>query len=873
MLRLLRQAWISLHLSLRGMRAHPSRTALTALGIALGVGVVLGVNITNASLLASFNQVFDEAGGKADLLVIDQARGAGGFPATALDRALEIDGIVAAAPLVQIRSLIADELTEWQANTSVTGTLAAGSTLLLMGIDPARDANVREFELVAGRDLEPGETRYVAVVVDRYAAEKNYVVGDWLPVLIPELQSTVRLKIVGLIDDSGMGLINGGAVARIPLEVAQELAGRAGSYDQVDLVADEAISDSPEQLAALRQQLADHMGDEVRLIYPGARGEELAKRMASYRLGLDLFSTVAMFIGGFLIYNTFAINVAERTRQIGLLRAIGMTRRAVLALVFSEAAALSLVGSAAGLALGLGMAQGMSATVGFAAGTVVDSLTIPAQGLVRSLALGLGVTAVSALWPALQAAGVSPLEALGARAQTGGSSWRRLSWRFGPGLLVVGWVAFNDLPLRESVAWTIVSLSALLFLFGAALSVPIVDRRLAGVARPLIERLFGPIGRLGAANLDRAQTRTLITVATLMLGIGVNIGTVSLGDSFRYDLSRWTEAATGGDLIVTSPVRLRRTTAQRLAAIDGVAVVSAERFVEVWTSGAAHEDQIVFAAIEPETRGAISQFIFEAPSRDAQPQVFARLAEGGTVIASTSMARRYDLSLGDRLTLDTPRGPQSFEVVGVVLDFSGNGLMVYGSWADLVRHFGVDDADRFLVGVEAGAEAAQVEAALVTQLGDRLNLTVNVVEQLLDDILEITDRSFVMFDTLALIVVTVSAMGVVNTMAISVMERRQEIAMMRSIGMTRAQTRRMILAEAAAIGLIGGALGLALGLVLSRMFIVVVRHLMDYELTYILSTRALVSSVIIALVVSQVAAFLPAMRAARQPIIAGLEEA
>jgi putative ABC transport system permease protein len=152
------------------------------------------------------------------------------------------------------------------------------------------------------------------------------------------------------------------------------------------------------------------------------------------------------------------------------------------------------------------------------------------------------------------------------------------------------------------------------------------------------------------------------------------------------------------------------------------------------------------------------------------------------------------------------------------------------------------------------------------------NLTVDVVDQLLEDILKITNRSFVMFDTLALIVVTVSAMGVVNTMAISVMERRQEIAMMRSIGMTRSQTRKMILAEAGTLGLMGGVLGLGLGLVLSRMFIVVVRHLMDYELTYRLSASALISSVVIALVVSQLAALIPAVQAGRRPIIAGLKE-
>jgi putative ABC transport system permease protein len=213
-----------------------------------------------------------------------------------------------------------------------------------------------------------------------------------------------------------------------------------------------------------------------------------------------------------------------------------------------------------------------------------------------------------------------------------------------------------------------------------------------------------------------------------------------------------------------------------------------------------------------------------------------------------------------------------FEVIGVVLDFSGNGLMVYGNWTDLYRYFGVNTVDRFLLSVHPGYNPQAVGRAIEDMLGTRLNLTVDVVDKLLEDVLEITDRSFVMFDTLALLVVSVSAMGVVNTMAISVMERRQELSMLRSIGMTRAQLRKMILAEAGALGLMGGVLGLGLGVVLAQMFIVVVQHLMDYELTNQLSTRAIISSAVIALVISQAAALIPAIRASRQPIIKGLAD-
>jgi len=868
----LRRILVAVKLALRSMAGHRARTVLTALGISLGVAVVLGVNISNATLMESFNNVFDEAGGKADLTVQARAREGDGFSSNLLQEALNTEGVIAAAPSVQSRSLIADDLSGWQASSSATGTLAAGSTLIVIGIDPSLDPAVREVEIIEGQYLESGEDRYFLLLGESFAEEKGYGLGDEIPLILAGRNAPEEFKVVGIIGNSGAGLINGGSVAFLPIGVAQDLMERAGRYDQIDIVLADDIAESEEKLAQSRESLSEILGEQVRVIYPGARGVELAKRMTSYRLGLDLFSTVAMFIGGFLIYNTFAINVSERTREIGLFRAIGMTKKGVLVLMLTEAGLLSLIGSGLGLLMGIGMAQGMSATVGFAGGTKIGSLSLPLEGFLRSLFIGLVVTTVSAFWPTLQAIKISPLEALGVKAKVGGTAWRRQSWRFGPGLMFIGWVVFNDLPLRDSVSWNIVSISAILFLLGAAFSVPIVDQWLAGIIKPGIRLLFGRVGSIGTANLSRAQSRTLLTIATLMLGIGVNIGTISLGDSFRYDLSRCTEAVTGGDLIVQSPTRMKSDVAQRLGALDGVGVVSPERMVEVWTSGAQVEDEIVYVAIDPETRGQISQFLFEEPSREAQDAVFQQLSQGDTVIISTSMAERYNLEVGDNLVLDTPRGTTAFEVLGVVLDFNGNGLMAYGSWTDLQRYFGVNNVDRFFLSIESDYNAEEVGLSIENKLGDRLNLTVNVVEKLVEDVLEITDRSFLMFDTLALIVVSVSAMGVVNTMAISVMERQREISMLRSIGMTRSQLRKMILAEAAALGAIGGILGLGLGIVLARMFIVVVRHLTDYELTMQLSTSAIISSVIIALIVSQVSALVPAIRVSRQPIVASMGE-
>ncbi len=856
-------------LAWRHLAQRPARTALTGLGIALGVAVVFAVTVTNATLMASFNAVFDEAGGRADLTVIGQARNSAGFDAAMLARVRQTPGVTAAAPAVQAYTLLADDLNGWQAASGPTG-VAAGNLLLLMGVDPAAEAAVREVTLRAGHLLSPGERRQVVVLVTSYAEEKGYGVGDRLPILLPG--GVEHLTVIGLVARSGAGLINGGAVGFVPLPVAQTLADRGGRLDRIDVVMADDVADSPERLAGARQALAAALGEGVRVLYPGARGEELAKRMTSYRLGLDLFSLVAMFVGAFLIYNTFAMNLAERTRGFGLLRAIGLTSGQVLRLVLMEALALSVIGTAAGLALGLGLAQGMAGALSVIAGSAVTPTVFPADAFIRSLAIGLGVTQASALAPALSAARLSPLQALRARAHSGAGPWRRLGWQYGPALFALGWLVFNHLPLRAEVAWPIISAATLLFMLGAALLAALVFGPLSRGLQPLARGLFGYAGGLGAASLQRAEGRGIITIATLMLGIAMSIGTTSLGDSFRFELSRWTQAALGGDLVVSSPVRLTARTAQRLAAVEGVSVISAERYMEVWHTEGAAEDELVYVAIEPETRPQLSRFIFDAAPAGSEAAAFARLAQGGAVFISTTLADRYRLTVGDTLSLDTPRGPRRFEVAGVVVDFNGNGLMVYGGWDDLRRHFGVDDVDLFILKLAPGFAAGEVADRLRAQLGERLHLTVETVQALLRSTLDIVDQSFVMFDTLAFIVVAVSALGVVNTMMIGVLERQREIALLRSVGYTRGQIRRMVLAEAAVLGVIGGGLGVGLGFLVSSMFLHFVQYLAGYALTYLVPVQALVSSVVSALVISQAAALVPAIRAAQRDIVAALKE-
>lgn len=862
-----------LTLAVRNLWSRKGRTVLTAFGIALGIAAVLAVNITNASLLASFNAVFDEAGGRAQLAITSRSRGGGeGFDLALLRTVRGIEGVVAAAPSAQAISLPASERAAWEDTSGPTG-VGAGMRLVLMGIDAEADPTVRDYELVAGRFLEARDRGYSAVLVDAYAAEQGVGVGDDLALLSPA--GLFELRVIGLVAQRGAGVLNGGAVAFVPRQVVDDLTGRADSLDRIDVVTTRAIADSPEALAAFKARVeAEVAGADVRVDYPGARGEELSKRMTSYNLGLDMFSLVSMVVGGFLIYNTFAMGVAERTRAFGVLRAIALTRTQVLAVVLIEALALALVGSALGVAIGLGMAAGMSSFLTVIAGSAPTGMDIQPAAFTRSLGLGLIVTLLSAFWPAWSASRVTPIEAIKSRAHSGASGWTRLGWKYGPALLALGYLVFMDVPLRPSVAFSVVNVAMLVFLGGAALVA-------GGLFRPLsrwlggLSGVYGFAGRIGAQNLGRSEGRVIVTVASLMLGIAMSIGTTALGRSFRYELGRWVEAATGGDLIVQSAVRLNPTAAQRLKTLPGVALLTPERSVEVYHSGERTGDQadeLVLVAIEPETRREISSFIFVQTPPGGAEAAFDRLEQGGALFVASGLASRYGLKPGDAFTLDTPRGTQAFEVAGEVVDFNGNGLMVYAGWDDLVRYFGVRDADRYILTAEPGVAADTLAETIQTRLGERLNLSIDTVRELLAAVYTITDQSFALFDTLAFIMVAVSAAGVINTMTISVLERGKEIATLRSLGFTRGQVRQMVLGEALLIGLLGGGLGLLLGLLTARMFVRVIEVLAGYSLTFLLPMSALISSTLIALVISQLSALWPAWQAAGRGIIEALKD-
>ncbi len=855
------------------MTTRKLRTLLTLSGIVLGVAVVLAINITNDSTLDSVRMVFDEASGKAHLVITDSSAIPESFAASALKQVERTPAVIAAAPSINQITLTTNQASNWNLELSIAGT-SGTNDLLVMGVDPEIDQLVRDYKLVAGVWLPKKERRpFKALLVKDYAEEEGYQVGDDLEILVSN-NAPESLEIVGLIAKQGPGLQNEGAVAVIPLDTAQRLFDLSDAIDQIDVVLEPAIADNPTNLNQTKTRMQTNLGSSFSVLFPASRGDIVAHQIAFYQLGLSFFSAVALFVGAFLIYNTFTMTVVERTREIGMLRTLGMYKRQIGLLVLTEALLLGSLGSVLGLGFGLVMARGLMRSTRAISGSEVISTAIPLDGLAWALLVGLGVTLVSAILPAIKASRVSSLEALRITATPPEPLLGASGWLVGSALVLMAYITIYFVPVPDSLQVPVGFTSIFVLLLGATLVVPVTINPLERIIRPVIKGVYQGEGRLGASNVRRAKARTALTVAALMIGIAMIIGIQTMTRSFETDLDHWVQTAIGGDLYVRSPQPMRPELGTRLLAEDGVKAVSPASFYytrRVPPDGDPEKfDRIRWTGIDPATYQQVGRFVFEDPTTD-QAAVLTRLAQGGAVVISTNLADRYKIGPGDTITLETRRGQQIFEVAGVIISFTSQGFSVSGSRVDTERFFGHKKVDQFILALEPDADIVATGKLLEERHGKTQHIVAETTQDFRQRVNDVSSQAFALFDVLGMIGVIIAALGVINTLMMNVFERQREVGGLRSLGMTRLQVARMILAESGTMGFIGGVFGIVFGLALSRIFLLGIEGIAGYSLQYHFPPETLLISVVIALLVSQGAALYPAWKASRIRIVEAIQ--
>jgi putative ABC transport system permease protein len=778
-------------LARRSLRARPLRAALTVIGITLGTGVLVAGLVLNASLDAAVERSARQVLGRADLRVA--AFEERGLSTVTVSLVAATPGVAAVGPVLERRT--------YPLPDPEAGLTAPPAPVTVIGIDRAADPAFRDRALAAGA-LPGSDDADGALVTGTLAREDGLDIGSTITLLGDPEAEPEALRVVGILadqpghpDPADRGVV-----------IALTTAARLFATERVSAV-DVLLEPGADRSAVIAELERGLDVEPYTISTPTGIAAALEAATTETRAAIALVAAVALFGGAFLIFNTLAMTVAERARDVGLLRAAGMTRRQVILLVLFAAMYLGVAGVALGVLAGVALAVAAVSVLGDAAGLATGDVGIPLDALVLGAALGLVVTAAAAVEPALRAGGLSPVAALRQRADQRAVLRARLRWL----LLVLATVGLVGLLLWPGAAAGRDGLLRPLAVFALLMAVALLAPFVAGPMGRLVGLVAAPFlpveERLTRGSLVRDRSRTALTIGALAVSLAVVVALAGVASSTRAAATAWLQEVLPGDLLLTSirPIGPDEPAATELGSVAGVDRVSPLGRFSVAIDGARADGAAVVGA----DLAADGRLVVAAGDREA---ALAALDAGGAAIVPVGLAERLGVGVGDSLALLTATGVVDLEIVAVaVRTIPGSvGESVLVGWPDALERLGVLGADafavRFLPGQEATARAA-VEAE-----ARGLALETATIEQAAGTIGATIDRRAILFAALAAVAVLVAALGIVNTLAMNVLERVRELAVLRATGLTRRQAGRLVVLEAAILGLVGAALGVAAGL-------------------------------------------------------------
>jgi putative ABC transport system permease protein len=866
-------------LSLRYLRRRWFRALLIVASIALGVATLVATRALNETMTRAGLATLNPLAGTADLIVSNGE--------TPIDRSLasslsKIPGVAAALPrvfengqLVELKNspvlLVGVDLdTEMKAEARKESAgpklwdLSMPSDLMgwLKGLPKEVSWSlIREF-------WEKGKKSLNFVLVGKELESQLPASQVFLHLQAPGQKEPARVVRVGTVEGRGpLASLGGHVLVFEDLDAAARMAGlKSGQVSRIDLTLDPGAN--PEKV---KKQVSALLAGRAGVHTPEEKNEIVGNAMSGMQVGFSLCGLAALVVAMFLVYNALSVSVAERRHEIGILLSVGATRHQVRTLFAGEATLLGLAGSVAGIPLGVGLAYLLQPLVQAVLRDIF--MTVEPQQMEVSVAMvvaavlaGMGTAVAACLVPAYAASREKPAEAVRRVPQV--PTWRFRIVQVATSLLLVllGMLLIvlrGQLPHRVGMYGGLV-----LVLLGALLATPLLAAVAARLVQPLVRRLLGIEARLAADNLVRSPQRTGLVIAALAAGVALVMQTAGTIRSNRLALHDWVHDAIGADLMVTSgsPVGAGGQGRPMEAALGSQIekLPHVEKALPIRVRRLPYGDtQILVQAVQAEA------FAHVNASRDiAGLDLYQQLARRpDAAIVSENFAALHHVGTDDTVILNSPGGQVRLHVLGKVVDYSWNHGTIIVNRPDFLEHWGDPKVDIFDVYLRPGADKHAVQETILRRFGAEHGLIVQSREQLQDYIDGTIEQLYSIAYGQQIVVMLVAALGVVTAFLISVLQRRREMGLLRAIGASQAQVVRSVLAEAALMGVIGTAIGLAVGVPL-EWFVLQVAILEESGYLFAMHIPWVESLVIAAaaLVLATLAGLGPALYAVRQRI-------
>ena len=846
--------------ALKGLLGRKLRTALTAIAIVLGVAMVSGTFVLTDSIDKAFDTIFTDVRQGSSVVItgksaFDLSEGQGSF-APALDESL----------LPEVRGLPGVGAAEGSVDGEAQLIGDDGKAIVFggapnLGFSIANgDSPFNPLSLVQGAWPGPGD-----VVVDESTADREDLkLGQTIGV---QAEGPVQeLRISGIVRFGSVSTIGGATLAGFDLLTAQELFNKRGQLDEIAVAAGSGTSD--QQLVQEIEEILPPTAQVKTASQQASDDAEETNSFISFLRGFLLaFGGIALFVGSFVIANSLSITIAQRTREFATLRTIGGSRRQVLMSIVIEALVVGAVASVVGLVLGLLLARGLFwlfDAVGFTLPN--EGLLLETRTVVVSLLVGIVVTLLASLRPAIRATRVPPIAAVREGAELPRSRFARFRTLGSILLTLLGFAALlfalfaPDLGTTQILIW--MGLGALLIFFGVALLAARIARPLAGVLGQPSRRVGGAAGRLAQENAQRNPQRTASTASALMIGLALVTLVATLAAGITSTFTDAVEELWGGaDYAITAQNNfspLPASVADAVADSPGVEAVG-----NVRTGEAQAFDKTFFAtAVNPETES-----MFNVDWNEGSNAVLGSLGADGAFV-DQGYADDHALRVGSPIDVTFANGEsKQFTIKGVFEPPAGgspfgNVTISQEAWDKL----NAQPRNLYSFVRTDGGQSDENVAAIEQALTEFPNAKVSTRDEFIDNQISGLNSILNILYVLLALSVIVSLFGIVNTLVLTVFERTREIGMLRAIGMTRRQVRRMIRHESVITALIGGVLGIVLGVVLGALLVARVEFI-----EFSLPVGQIIVFAIAAVIVGIVAAIFPARRAARLNVLQALQ--